>query len=195
VGVNFGTDSADEGMLATYGKLHRREDIVRVVRLCREHGLRVMIDLLLGGPGETEASVRDTIEFMKGVDPDCVGAALGVRVYPGTPLARVVSREGLHGRNANLRWPRGAPEGDEELRDVAGLLLRPVFYLSSRLGESPAEFVRDAIGGDKRFFEPVCEQGEENYNYSQNVVLTQAIENGARGAYWDILRNLRGAST
>ena len=30
-----------------------------------------------------------------------------------------------------------------------------------------------------------------NYNHNENLALTQALRNGARGAYWDILRQLR----
>ena len=46
------------------------------------------LDLLIGGPGEDTDSVSETIDFIKSVDPDRAGAATGVRLYPGTPLAR-----------------------------------------------------------------------------------------------------------
>ena len=66
------------------------------------------------------------------------------------------------------------------------------------MGERPAEFVRDLIASDERFFEPAVEiapdaEGTDasNYNYNENLPLTRAIEKGARGAYWDILRQLR----
>ena len=29
---------------------------------------------------------------------------------------------------------------------------------------------------------------DKNYNYNDNSVLSQAIQSGERGAYWDILR-------
>jgi hypothetical protein len=59
--------------------------------------------------------------------------------------------------------------------------------------------VKDLIAGDKRFFEPSIEiEREENgksdttgYNYNENLALVQAIKKGARGAYWDILRQMR----
>jgi hypothetical protein len=77
-------------------------------------------------------------------------------------------------------------------------LLKPTFYISEALGERPAEFVRDLITGDERFFEPAVEiapdaEGTDtsNYNYNENLPLTRAIAKGARGAYWDILRQLR----
>ena len=193
VGINFGADSANAEMLATYGRKHRKEDIAAAVRLCRAHGIRVMIDLLLGGPGETQQTVRETIEFMKQTDPDCVGAALGVRLYPGTWLATQVAIEGPFSSNPNLRRPDPSPSQDIDwdTGDVADLLLPPVFYISEELGGEPGQLVRDIIGGDERFFEPVAEQGVENYNYNENLPLVEAIRNGARGAYWDILRRMR----
>ena len=189
VGVNFGADSANEQMLGTYGRRHRKEDIAAAVRLCRRYGMRVMLDLLLGGPGETEATLRETIESMKEIGPDCVGAALGVRLYPGTPFADRITREEPSSSNPNLRRPPSAPP------EVAGRLgedlLQPLFYISRSLGERPAQLVKDIIAGDPRFFEPMDEQGLENYNYSENVPLIEAIRKGARGAYWDILRQMR----
>ena len=47
-------------------------------------------------------SLRRTIEFVQGVEPSCVGVALGVRIYPNTVLAALVTREGLHQQNPNL---------------------------------------------------------------------------------------------
>jgi hypothetical protein len=78
-------------------------------------------------------------------------------------------------------------------------LLKPTFYISKALGEHPAELARDLIGGDQRFFEPAVETDREttesdvaaNYNYNENLPLIKAIQKGARGAYWDILRQLR----
>ncbi len=70
VGINFTADAADADMLATYGHPHRREDLGRAVRLCRQNGIAVMLDMLLGGPGETPESVAQTIEWFKQIDTD-----------------------------------------------------------------------------------------------------------------------------
>ena len=196
VGINFGTDSASASMLAAYGRRHCKEDIAQAVCLCREHGMRVMIDLLLGGPGETEATVRETIDFMKQVGPDCVGAALGVRIYPGMPLAARLCQEGPLSANPNV-WVRedgGAQPFMQAAGDLADGLLKPAFYISKDLSHNPAQLVRDLIGGDTRFFAPVDEQSLENYNYNENLPLVEAIRDGARGAYWDILSQMRSAS-
>jgi radical SAM superfamily enzyme YgiQ (UPF0313 family) len=189
VGIDFTGDSACEAMLRTYRQQHRKEDLAEAVTLCRANGIAVMMDLLLGGPGETPQTVRETIDFMKRIDPDCAGAALGVRVYPGTAMERMAVKEFQEGNDGNIRRKYAGPID----------LFKPTFYISKALGERPAELVRDIIGGDQRFFEPAVEANPEaaeddeaaNYNYNENLLLTRAIENGARGAYWHILRQLR----
>ena len=189
VGINFTADSADPNLLAAYRKAHRPEDLTEAVRLCRREGITVMFDLLLGGPGETPESLRRTIDFMKGVGPDCVGSQLGVRVYPGTGMADVVRAEGPFETHPSLRRKYGGPVD----------LFQPTFYISEALGDRPARLVREVIAGDRRFFEPVDEGDlrEEDptadYNYNDNTPLVEAIAAGARGAYWDILRKLRTA--
>ena len=214
VGINFTSDAAHPAMLATYRQPHRQEDLAQAVKLCRQNGMAVMLDLLLGGPGETPQTVAETIRFVKGIDPDCAGAALGVRVYPGTAMAEMVAAEGPLETNPNIRrrplrpcrptptnasrrcpvgarWcPSGAREGPIDL-------LWPTFYVSSALGEHPARLVRDLIAGDERFFPPedqspaAASDSPGDHNYNQNQALVEAIAAGARGAYWHILRGLR----
>ena len=189
VGINFTGDSGCEAMLRTYRQRHGKDDIATMVGLCRQNDIAVMIDLLLGGPGETSEMVRETIEFIKKIDPTCAGASLGVRVYPRTTMETIVSREIQQGDETSLRRKYDGPVD----------LLKPTFYISAALGERPAEMVRDLIGGDQRFFEPALEADEQacegdeaaNYNYNENILITEAIAEGERGAYWDILRRLR----
>lgn len=188
VGIDFTGDSGSELMLRTYRQQHTRKDLTNAVKLCRMNNIKVMIDLLLGGPGETPRTVRETIEFMKQIGPDCAGAALGLRVYPGTALEQIVAEELRDPTNSGIRRKYSGPID----------LLKPTFYISTALGECPAELIRDLINGDKRFFEPALETDSRtaeadvtNYNYNENLLLTQAIQKGARGAYWDTLRHIR----
>jgi radical SAM superfamily enzyme YgiQ (UPF0313 family) len=176
VGVNFGADSASDAVLSRYGQTHRQKDLENTVRLCKEHSIRCMIDLLIGGPGETPATVRHTIELLRRIGPDCVGASVGMRIYPDTP-AEVLSRS-THGIRRKYT-------GDVDL-------LEPTFYIAPELGPEPQKLVRDLIGDDARFFAPADEDGAgKGHNYNDNLPLCDAIEKGARGAYWDILRAMR----
>ena len=103
-------------------------------------------------------------------------------------------------------------------------LVEPVFYLSAALGSqavgsddtpeqrtasdaegrhlagetavAAVDYLRELVAGDARFFVG-GRKGETgaNYNYNDNSELVQEIRQGARGAYWDILRKLRRGTT
>lgn len=187
VGINFTSDAGSEAMLATYRQPHRREDLTAAVRLCRDRGIAVMTDLLLGGPGETPETAAESIDFFKQLDPDCAGAALGIRLYPDTAATAIVAAEGPLEKNPGIHRRYEGPID----------LLRPTFYVAPSLGPRPARLIRELIAGDPRFFEPADDvaDGDDpcaDYNYNQNQPLVDAIAQGARGAYWDILRRMRG---
>jgi radical SAM superfamily enzyme YgiQ (UPF0313 family) len=191
VGINFASDSASAAMLSVYGQPHRQEDLRAAIRHCREQGIAVMCDLLLGGPGETVETITESIRFFQHAGPDCVGTALGLRLYGRTRIAARIAQEGPWETNPSIRRHYAGPVD----------LLRPTFYISSSLGDRPARLVRDLIAGDQRFFEPEehepCAEtrGQQgDHNYHANRALAEAIDGGARGAYWDILRKLRGKS-
>jgi radical SAM superfamily enzyme YgiQ (UPF0313 family) len=181
VGINFGVDSGCDRMLATLKRGYRREAIAEAVQACRAVGITVMLDLLVGGPGEDEASVRESVEFIKSCNPDKVGVPIGVRVYPRTPMERLVRSEGSMTGNPNLH---GCREDNDNF-------MKPVFYVDHRLGDKPADLVADLIGDDERFFAPPRPQGSAGHNYNNHEVLSKAILAGQRGAFWDILRRLQ----
>ena len=177
VGINFGVDSASDEQLKRLGRSHRAKDLETTLQACRGAGLKVMFDLLLGGPGETRATLRRTISWMKRRQPDRVGVSFGVRVFPGTALALLLSRSGPMEENPHLAGRvRNNPE-----------LLFPIFYVDRSLGRDAEFYLHRLIGDDRRFFFSSRELPERNYNYNDNRVLVRAIRGGARGAYWDIL--------
>jgi radical SAM superfamily enzyme YgiQ (UPF0313 family) len=175
-GVNFGVDSASDRMLQTLGRDFTAEDVARTAMICRLRGMVFMYDLLLGGPGETRDSLRETIETMKRLAPSRVGANLGVRIYPRTSLARMVLSQGPIASNPNIHGERNES------------FLAPAFYLSSELGEDVAAYLEGLIGGDERFMFMSGIAAGNNYNYNDNSLLVKAIKDGYRGAFWDILR-------
>jgi hypothetical protein len=171
VGIDFGSDHGDEGMLRRLKCAHTPEDVLNATRLCKEMGIAVMLDLLLGAPGEKRESVVRTVELMKRAAPDRVGISLGVRVYPGTELARMMDSGALD----------GGLSGGKDPSD-------PLFYLEPGIAPFVYDLLDDLIGDDRRFlfFDP--SRPDRNYNYNANQRLVEAIQKGYRGAYWDILR-------
>ncbi len=94
VGINFGADNGDARMLRRLGRGFAPEDIENATRWSKDAGLAVMLDLLLGSPGETAESLTRTVELIKQADPDRAGVSVGVRLYPGTELSsRLASEE------------------------------------------------------------------------------------------------------
>jgi hypothetical protein len=180
-GVDFGADSGDAEMLSRLGRAFTPRDLVQTAQLCHAHGLPFMYDLLLGGPGETRTSLRRTIEFMKQLGPSCVGVSFGLRLYAGTRAAELAFKQGFNLHNPNLQ---GQIEGN-------GDLAWPVYYVESGLGEDAVGYLRELIGGDQRFFFGWPDECQPDYNYDDNQALAAAIAAGARGAYWDILRQMQ----
>ena len=161
VGINFGADNGDGKMLQRLKRNFGPEDIVNASAWSRDAGLRVMLDLLLGSPGESRQSLTNTIELMKRARPDRVGVSVGVRVYPGTELARQL----------------GPGEDDPAA---------PRFYLEPAVAPFIFDLLDNLIAGDERFLFHDPTRPERNYNYNDNQRLVDAIAKGFRGAYWDL---------
>jgi hypothetical protein len=175
-GIDFGTDSGSRDMLRRLGRVYTPEDIVNAARWAKEQGMAVMLDLLLGAPGESRESIRQTVELMKQADPDRVGVSLGVRIYPGTLLEREL----------------GSSPGAPGMTGGTGPF-DPLFYLEPSIGSRVFEWLHDLIGEDRRFLFYDPARPKQNYNYNDNRRIADAIRKGHRGAYWDILRRLGDA--
>ena len=114
---------------------------------------------------------------MKQVGPDCVGCGVGVRIYAGTEMARVVESEGDLAANPSIRRKYTGPVD----------FFQSTFYISRHLGPNPARVVEDLIAGDRRFFEPMEElpsgqaghADSKDHNYNDNTELADAIAAGA----------------
>jgi radical SAM superfamily enzyme YgiQ (UPF0313 family) len=160
-GINFGADNGDAAMLERLRRGFKPDDILNAARWSKEVGMSVMLDLLLGSPGETRESLIRSVELTKRSEADRVGVSVGVRVYAGTQLARQVA---------------------------------PSCFLEPRVAPFVFKLLDTLIGDDPRFlfFDP--SKPDKNYNYNANQPLVAAIEQGYRGAYWDILRRLESAS-
>jgi len=87
--VIFGTDTASERMLAVMRKPFTKDHIRRATEVCEEAGLYFEHHMLLGAPGETAATVLESLEFMDSLDCS-VFWDLGIQVYENTPLAKML---------------------------------------------------------------------------------------------------------
>jgi radical SAM superfamily enzyme YgiQ (UPF0313 family) len=106
VAVDFGTDAGSPALLGSLRKPFTVNDIRRASQACKEAGIDYCHSLILGGPGETQETIRETFSLMDETNPRAVIAMTGVRIYPGTELERIAIEQGRHAAGESLLEPR-----------------------------------------------------------------------------------------
>lgn len=97
--LKVGLESGSNEILAQIGKKENIEDIIHGVKNAKDAGLRVMLTVMVGYPGEKEEDVRKTYEVARELmlyrirAGDCLQASVIVP-YPGTPLWLQAKRNG-----------------------------------------------------------------------------------------------------
>jgi hopanoid biosynthesis associated radical SAM protein HpnJ len=111
-----GYESGNQKILNSMKKGTRLDINRRFAKDCHDLGIKVHGTFILGIPGETPETIRDTIEFACEVDPETIQVSLSAP-YPGTELYRQAQEAGwleiqngelvdTHGiQNAALNYP------------------------------------------------------------------------------------------
>jgi radical SAM superfamily enzyme YgiQ (UPF0313 family) len=118
--VALGFESGCGRILREMNKHFDPNDVRRLAALLADHGIRRMGFLLLGGPGETRTSVDESLTFAESLHLDGLKITVGIRIYPGTALARRALAEGVITAETNLLFPAFylAREVEPWIRDV-----------------------------------------------------------------------------
>ena len=91
--ISWGIESADEGILRRAHKGYRKEQALRALRWARAAGIKNWGYFIIGLPGESEASIRATIEYSKRLPLDIALFHIAAP-YPGTPFFYEVVEQG-----------------------------------------------------------------------------------------------------
>lgn len=75
-GVFLGVESGSDTMLELMNKSARRADYLRVIPRLRDAGIVCHANLIIGFPGETATTIRETIELVETAQPDFYRAQL-----------------------------------------------------------------------------------------------------------------------
>ena len=89
-----GYESGDDRILKNIKKGATVEMARRFTRDCKELGIRIHGDFIIGLPGETAGTIRRTIDLAKELDPETIQVSL-VHAYPGTELYEYVNGRGF----------------------------------------------------------------------------------------------------
>jgi radical SAM superfamily enzyme YgiQ (UPF0313 family) len=106
VEVSLGFESGSERILREMNKRFTPDDVRAASGILAAHGIRRMGFLLLGGPGETRETVEESLGFAESLHLDSLRITVGIRLYPGTPLARRAVEEGTVSAEDDLLHPR-----------------------------------------------------------------------------------------
>ncbi len=120
--VEFGTESLSPPMLRAYRKPFSVEDVFAAHESALGAGLHVAHYFLLGGPGESEETLRETLRNADRLEKTVIFFFCGIRIYPHTEIHETALREGQISESDDLLEPvfyrSAAISGDEILRIV-----------------------------------------------------------------------------
>jgi radical SAM superfamily enzyme YgiQ (UPF0313 family) len=115
--AELGTDALSGSVLLAMKKGFTVDDVFDFSNRMRAEGIPLCHNLIMGGPGETEATMDESVRRMDEIEPTAVILTIGLRVFPGTEL------DGLTQRGEVL----------------AGNQLEPVFYIEETVADTIVE--------------------------------------------------------
>jgi len=93
IAVWLGVESGSEAILGAMNKSIKLDQTRLAYKTAHDVGLMTIANVVLGFPGETEQTARETIRFVKELDPDDIGFYVATP-YPGTPMYEQVVKNG-----------------------------------------------------------------------------------------------------
>jgi B12-binding domain/radical SAM domain protein len=74
--IVIGAQSGSQRMLDACGRSHTVEDVLTAASLARKHGLKVIVDFIVGLPGETPSDEQESLSVLRKL------ARMGARIHP-----------------------------------------------------------------------------------------------------------------
>ena len=112
-GIGITVESASDRVLEGLGKGFTTAHVYKAAEVVRRHKLPCVWIFMMGGPNETEQTVKETVRFAENsIRPqDVAFFGMGIRIYPGTELESIARKQEL-------------------LSLSPAEMLEPVFYIS-----------------------------------------------------------------
>ncbi|MDO5547671.1 MAG: radical SAM protein [Eubacteriales bacterium] len=163
--VELGAQSMDETVLLRSGRGHTAQDTRRAAGLVQEAGLSLILQTMVGLPGDTRGTVRRTAQEIASLQPD------GVRIYPVVVLPDTVLYEQYRCGEYHALEPDEAAEWCADMLEV----FLPAHIPVIRVGLNPSEDLHaQAVAGA---YHPAM--GELAYNALWYRRLRAQLEAGA----------------
>ena len=107
IDVDLGVDAGNDTMLENMGKNFKKLDLIKASKILQNKKISITWYLLLGGPGETKKTLRETFDTINqaALPWDLINIAVGLRVYNNSPLAHQMKRDNPDMANHNFLFP------------------------------------------------------------------------------------------
>lgn len=110
IAIIFGVESGSQRMLDLMNKKIKVGQIKTAFKLCKEAEISAMANILMGYPGETTESLKDTVKIIKEIQPEMLSVNIASPM-PGTRLYDTVKAEGKLNVSQYANFNRDFPDG------------------------------------------------------------------------------------
>lgn len=130
-GTFLGIESGDQTVLDAMNKYANLDRYARGIDSLKARGITTYTSFIVGFPGETEQTVRNTIGFIEETQPDFISA--GIWFYDDkTPVADMAEKFGLRGagfhwHHATMDWKQAMDQADFLYRSVKNSAIMPTY--------------------------------------------------------------------
>jgi len=96
--ISYGIESGSPKILNNINKQITKEQIINAFRWTKKAGIETTCTLIIGNPGESKATLKETRQLLKRIRPNAVYNAPAC-IFPGTPLEELAVKQGLFSRD------------------------------------------------------------------------------------------------
>lgn len=116
--IGIGVESANPHVLKNVGKGETVEQIRAGIRMIKKAGLPVSASFMIGNPGDTLATIQESIEFIREERPDSARFFIAIP-YPNTKLWQYVEENGTFLRTDYVNYHDHSEEPSFETADFS----------------------------------------------------------------------------
>lgn len=91
--IFYGVESGSQKMLDSMKKNVTIEEVKRAIKLTHKYGIKAQCSFIMGLPGETVKTIRETRNLIEDIRADMIGIGFAIP-FPGTELDRIVTERG-----------------------------------------------------------------------------------------------------
>lgn len=158
--IEWGSDCSTDRTLEGMKKSFTWDEVRQAHNLFAQHGIPGSHFIIFGGPGETQATVREGIENLAQLNDAVVFGGIGVRVFPNTGICQLAKQTGI-------------------FRDESELFNQEVYYHSPEIDPDWLNnYLLETFKTRRNWVFPWAGMAERN-NFLHN--------SGFRGSLWDLL--------